>query len=135
MLAPASCTNETYAIKREINVMPTINSDEMNLSMDLWLDMHNIAPELSSSSNLKYAITTDPNSCTNGLVKMGNLKGKNTTTDNKVELFNYMGYNQSTTDTFYLYIACFLLHCLHSLMMSELRRLRLRQWRWATNSK
>jgi len=100
-LVPTDCTNQEYAIQREIKVSPTIYG-ETSITMDLWLDIKSIGSGLRNSNNFKYALTTDPNSCTNGLVKSGNFKDKNV--NDKVELFSYMGYNQTTTDTYYLYV-------------------------------
>ena len=95
-LVPTDCTNSDYAIKREIKVTPTIYGD-YSITMDLWLDVKSISTGLKNSNNFKYALTTDPNSCTNEVVKSGTFKGKNT--NDKAPLFNYMGYNTTTTDT------------------------------------
>ena len=103
-IAPAKCTSSTHAIKREVKVTPTIMRDGLSITTELFLDVKQMGSGLSNSNNFKYALTTDPNSCTSGLVKSGNFKGKNSTSNNKVELFNYMGYNQTTTDIFYLYV-------------------------------
>ena len=100
-LIPTDCTNQDYAIKRTIKVTPTIY-DEHSVKMDLWLDINSIDSGLSNSENFNYALTTDPTSCTNGVLSSGTFKGKQV--GNKVELFNGVGYNETTTDTYYLYI-------------------------------
>ena len=54
MLAPASCTNETYAIKREITVNLTTNG---SIWMDLWLNVNSIGEHLADTQYFKYALT------------------------------------------------------------------------------
>ena len=100
-LVPSDCTNPNYAIQRTITVSPTIYGDT-SITMDLWLDINSIDTGLKNSSNFKYALTTDSNSCTNGVINSGIFKDKDV--NSKIELFNYMEYNATTTDTYYLYI-------------------------------
>ena len=54
-LAPASCTNSTYAIKRRVTVKPTTNNTD--ITMQLWLNVNNLDSGLSNSQNFKYALT------------------------------------------------------------------------------
>lgn len=101
-LAPADCTNEKYAIKRTIKVMPTLNTDKTNLTMDLWLDIGSIGSGLSGSQNFRYALTTDSTSCKTGIVESGTFTGKSA--NQKVEIMNDKIYSSTYTDTYYLYV-------------------------------
>ena len=100
-LVPTDCTNSEYAIQRTITVSPTIFKDT-SITMDLWLDINSIDTGLRNSNNFKYALTTEADSCTSGVVKSGNFRNK--TAGQSVPLFNFMGYNVTTTETYYLYI-------------------------------
>ena len=106
-LVPTDCTNSEYAIQRTITVSPSIFG-EASITMDLWLDIKSVGSGLKNSNNFKYvlrynyALTTEADSCTSGVVKSGNFKGKSA--GQNVPLFNFMGYNISTTETYYLYI-------------------------------
>ena len=97
--APTTCTNGTYALKRTITTSITNNGSE-SVYMDLWLNINSIGTGLSNSDNFMYALTTDENSCSNNVVATGNFKGKNNTTDNKVELLSGV----TTASTYYLWI-------------------------------
>ena len=100
-LVPTTCDNSEYAIKREIKVMPTIYG-ETPILMDLWLDINSIGAGLSESVNFRYALTTNPDSCTQDLVRMGNFNTK--VGGDTISLLNYIGYTQTTEETYYLYI-------------------------------
>ena len=73
-LVPTDCTNSDCAIQRTITVSPTIYG-EYSITMDLWLDIKSISTGLKNSKNFKYALTTEADSCTSGVVKSGNFKG------------------------------------------------------------
>ena len=102
MLAPASCTNSKYAIKREVTVTPKILGNGLNIDMDLWLDINDLGDGLSKSKNFKYALTTESDSCTEGVVVEGTFEGK--TKEDKIYLLKEKTYNQTTSDKYYLYI-------------------------------
>ena len=78
-LAPATCTNENYAVKRTVTVSPTINIDG-DIYMDLWLKVNSIGSGLAASQNFKYALTTSSSNCTTGVVAQGNFNGATTNT-------------------------------------------------------
>ena len=100
MLAPSSCTNSTYAIKRTVKVMPTVKSGKMY--MDLWLNINKLDTGLKNSDNFKYVLSTSSTSCTTGVVASGNFKGK--TAGSTVTLLEEKEYTQTATETYYLYI-------------------------------
>ena len=100
MLAPSSCTNSTYAIKRTVKVMPTVKSGKMY--MDLWLNINKLDTGLKNSDNFKYVLSTSSTSCTTGVVASGNFKGK--TVNDRVILLNGIEYTQTQTETYYLYV-------------------------------
>ena len=91
-LVPTDCTNSDYAIQRTVTVSPSIFG-EASITMDLWLDIKSIGTGLKNSNNFKYALTTEADSCTSGVVKSGNFKGKSA--GQNVPLFNFMGYNKT----------------------------------------
>ena len=105
-----STTTSNY-IKREVKVIPTINTDGKTIYMDLWLDINRLDSGLSNSVNFKYAFTTSSTSNTTGVVASGNFNGKvgNTnanemTSSNRVNLLSNKSYSATTTDTYYLWI-------------------------------
>ena len=100
MLAPSSCTNSTYAIKRTVKVMPTVESGKMY--MDLWLNINKLDTGLKNSDNFKYVLSTSSTSCTTGVVASGNFKGK--TAGSTVMLLEEKEYTQTATETYYLYV-------------------------------
>ena len=100
MLAPSSCTNSTYAIKRTVKVMPTVKSGKMY--MDLWLNINKLDTGLKNSDNFKYVLSTSSTSCTTGVVASGNFKGK--TAGSTVMLLEEKEYTQTATETYYLYV-------------------------------
>ena len=80
VLAPAACTNTTYAIKRTITVSPTITQPNKTIYLDLWLKVNNIGTGLSNSVNMKYALTTSPSDCITGVIAEGDFYGATTNT-------------------------------------------------------
>jgi len=104
-LAPAACTHDRFAIQREIKITPEIFSTTTSVFVDLILKIEQIGTGLSNSSNFKYAITSDPNSCTNGVYTSGNFKNKTAGTTITIlndDVFNYSP--SSLTRSYYLYI-------------------------------
>ena len=101
-LAPASCTNSTYAFQRTIKAN-VINNRGANIYLDMWLNVNSIDSGLANSSNFKYALTTDPESCTTDVVSEGTFKG--TKANDKVYILEGKSYPVTTNnDTFYLYV-------------------------------
>jgi len=101
-LVPTDCTNSEYAIQRTLSVDATLFTNKQKVSMDLWLDINTINTGLKNSDNFKYAITTSPNSCTNGVVASGTFKGVTTTTD--VMLLDSKSFSKTSSELYYLYI-------------------------------
>ncbi|MBR7041890.1 MAG: hypothetical protein IKI04_00140, partial [Bacilli bacterium] len=91
---PTDCTNSTYAIKRTITTSITGSP----VYMDMWLTINAIGSGLSNSNNFKYAMTTNNNSCTTGVVSQGNFNGK--VANDKIQLLD----DVSSAGTYYLYI-------------------------------
>lgn len=103
-LLPANCTNPKYAIQRTITVTPTIKASGMTLGIDLWLDINELGSGLSKSEYFKYALTTEENSCTTGIVSEGKFTGLSSENNDKVMLLNQQGYTTSDPQIYYLYI-------------------------------
>ena len=101
-LVPTDCTNSEYAIQRTLSVNTTLFTNKQNVSLDLWLHINTINTGLKNRDNFKYAITTNPNSCTNGVVASGTFKGK--TNGNDVLLLDSKSYSQTSSELYYLYI-------------------------------
>ena len=101
-LAPAHCTNTTYAIKRTITVHPTITQANTNVYLDMWLKVNSIGSGLASSQNFKYALTTSSSNCLTDIVTKGNFYGATANTQ-KILLSN-KEYSTTTTETYYLWI-------------------------------
>lgn len=106
-LAPASCTNSTYAIQREVTINPVINSPGVSIYMDLWLDVEQMDPGLAESSNFKYAFTKNPNSCTDSIIESGTFQAKE-----RIELLSRKPFTYQInlverpdlSQTYYLYV-------------------------------
>ncbi len=96
-LAPAVCTNSTYAIKRTITTNLT-NSGSEPVYMDMWLNVDYLLYPLSESKNFKYALTTSSTNCTTGAVAQGNFYQK--TPGDKV----YLLKDVTSGGTYYLWI-------------------------------
>ncbi len=102
VLAPAACTNTTYAIKRTITVKPTITQPNKTIYLDMWLKVKNIGEGLSNSVNMRYALTDSETNCTTGVVATGNFNGATTNTEKT--LLHEKEYSSTTTETYYLWI-------------------------------
>ncbi len=100
VLAPAACTNTTYAIKRTITVRPTITQPNKDIYLDLWLKVNSLGTGLSNSGSMYYSLTTSPSSCTAGVVAYGLFSE----TDTQIELLHLKKYSSTTTETYYLWI-------------------------------
>lgn len=100
-LAPASCTNSNYAIKRKVVVDTTI-SDGNPIYLDMWLNVNSIGSGISGTTNFKYALTSGSTSCTDGVVNSGNFNGASSGT--KKTLLSNVNYTQSSSSTYYLWI-------------------------------
>lgn len=85
VLAPASCTNSKFVIKREIDIIPMITEGNATI-LNLWLDIDNLGTGLSDSQNFKYVLTTSDSSCTEGIISSDNFNGKSV--GDTVPLFN-----------------------------------------------
>ena len=101
-IIPATCTNNTYAIKRTVTVSPTITNNDGDIYMDLWLKVNSIGSGLANSQNFKYALTTSASNCTTGVISQGNFNGA--TTNTQKTLLHNKAYSQTTTETYYLWI-------------------------------
>ena len=101
-LAPTTCTDENYALQRPIVVKPTITANGKTIYMDLNLKVNQIGEYLAQSSNFKYALTTDSESCTNGVVASGTFQGA--TANTEIRLLHNKSYSSTTNDPYYLYI-------------------------------
>ena len=100
MLAPTDCMDPEYAIQRTITTSSTTAGDKV-ISMDLWLNINHVDANLLNSSNFKYAITKNKNSCTSGVINSGVINED--IQDNKINLLEGVEY-ATLNDTYYLYI-------------------------------
>ena len=101
-LAPATCTDTEHAIQRTISTSIT-NSNAGSAYLSLNLKVNQMAPELAASENFKYALTTNPSSCTTGVLKTGAFTGA--TTNSTFTILEDQEYQASPgTGTYYLYI-------------------------------
>ena len=101
-LVPSDCMNSEYSIQRTIKVNPTLFSNNMNVSMDLWLNINSIGTGLKNSENLMYSLTTSATSCLERIVTYGSFNEKSN--GSKIELLNDNLYSSTFNDTYYLYI-------------------------------
>ena len=104
LIPTSDCTNSDYAIQRTIKITPEIRRNNLTISLDMWLTVNALGTNLSNSNNLRYALTTNANSCTDGIVSKGNFN--RLTANDKVSLLGgkeYTGMNLPQ-DTYYLYI-------------------------------
>ena len=97
-LVPSKCNDPVYAIKRPIRTSVTTTGDKV-VSLDLWLIINDIDTNLANSSNFKWVITKNENTC-NGAINYGTFQNIQ---NNKIDLLDgaeYVTYD----DTYYLYI-------------------------------
>ena len=104
ILVPTEVNNDTTEnyIKREIKVTPTITGKNLNILMDLWLDINKLDSGLSTSENVKYALTTSSTSNSEGVVTTGTFHGMKA--NEKINLLSDEIYSITTTNTYYLWI-------------------------------
>ena len=102
-LAPTTCTDSNYAIKREIKIN-TNHEDNKPVYLNMWLNVNSIDTELSESANLKYVLTTSNTSCQSGtIIADGSFQGSNA--GSKISLFDGRVYtSNAVNDKYYLYI-------------------------------
>ena len=103
-LFPSSCTSE-HAIKRTITAK-TVNTSGGKVSFSIGLDITALGDGLKRET-MRYALSTDPNSCTNGLVAGGSFKDKQAGSDVWLIRNDYDNITRSGTTytkTYYLYI-------------------------------
>ena len=103
-LAPTSCTDTSRAIKRKVTVTPTLDRNNLTVSLDLWLNVHELGEGLKKSNNFRYVLTTSSNSCEEGeIISEGNFKGIKT--GDKIPLIaNDLHTVTPTPEEYYLYI-------------------------------
>ena len=101
-LAPAKCTDTEHAIQRTITTNVT-NSNEGSAYMSLSLKVNSMASELAASQNFKYALTTNPSSCTTDVKETGTFTGA--IANSSFTILDGDEYPTSPgTGTYYLYI-------------------------------
>ena len=101
-LAPAKCTDTEHAIQRTITTSVT-NSNEGSAYMSLSLKVNSMASELAASQNFKYALTTNPTSCTTDVKETGTFTGA--IANSSFTILDGDEYPTSPgTGTYYLYI-------------------------------
>ena len=98
-LAPAKCNDSVYAIKRPITTSVTTTGDKV-VNMDLWLNINNISTNLTNTSNFKWVIGKNGNSCESGIIKQGDFRNIQ---NNKIDLLDGVEY-ATLDDKYYLYI-------------------------------
>ena len=101
---PASCTSE-YAIKRTITAK-TVNTSGGKVSFSIGLDITALSDSFKRET-MRYAISTDPNSCTKGLIAGGSFKDKQAGSDVwliRNDYDNITVSGNTYTKTYYLYI-------------------------------
>ena len=103
-LIPTEVNDNTTGnyIKREVKVMPTIDTTGKTIYMDLWLDIKSISANLSNSDNLMYVLNTSGTDKDTGVITSGNFKSKNI--GDKIELLSSKEYSATVTETYYLWI-------------------------------
>ncbi|MBQ2872553.1 MAG: hypothetical protein IJE89_00965 [Bacilli bacterium] len=102
---PDKCAGDgVNVLKRTVTVSADIKKDGLTVGMDLWLTVNSIAEALSNSENLRYALTTNKDSCTTDVVSEGNFKGL--TTGGQASLLTNSVFTETdlTSKTYYLYI-------------------------------
>lgn len=119
-LAPAACTNSTYALKKEVLINHK-NATTRDATVSAVLTLSNfVAPHKPSGStsitqlsNLKYALTTSSTDCATGVVKEGDFSslafGSTSTGASDKVLFTQTftstaGTNTETPQRYYLWV-------------------------------
>lgn len=99
-LVPSTCDNNKYAIKRMITVTPTLTGTR-NVILNLWLNVVSMDDGLRASSNFRYVLTKNSETCTDSVAE-GTFQNK--ANGSTVPLLSDIEYSSSTPDTYYLYI-------------------------------
>ena len=103
-LFPSSCTSE-HAIKRTITAK-TVNTSGGKVSFSIGLDITALSDSFKRET-MRYALSTDPNSCTIGLIAGGSFKDKQAGSDVwliRNDYDNITRNGTTYTKTYYLYI-------------------------------
>ena len=101
---PSKCTSE-YAIKKKI-VATSSNTSGGKVSFSIGMNIATLSDDLKRST-MKYALTTSADSCSSGVVALGNFKGKSAGDDVWLVKNDYDNITQTSnnyTKTYYLYI-------------------------------
>ena len=103
-IVPASCTSE-YAIKRTITAK-TVNTSGGKVSFSIGLDITALSDSFKRET-MRYALSTNSDSCTKGLIAGGSFKDKQAGSDVWLIRNDYDNITVSGTTytkTYYLYI-------------------------------
>ena len=101
---PAKCTSE-YAIKKKI-VATSNNTSGGKVSFSIGMNIATLSDSLKRES-MRYALTTNASSCTEGIISSGSFKNKTVGSDVWLIKNDYDNISQSSstyTKTYYLYI-------------------------------
>ena len=101
---PAKCTSE-YAIKKKI-VATSTNTSGGKVSFSIGMNIATLSDSLKRES-MRYTLTTNASSCTEGIISSGSFKNKTVGSDVwliKNDYDNITHTNNSYTKTYYLYI-------------------------------
>ena len=83
-LAPAKCTDSTYAIRRTITTSVTTQSNKV-VSMKLWLNINSIDTNLTNTANFKWVIGKNKFGCESGIINQGDFRNIQ---NGKIDLFD-----------------------------------------------
>ena len=103
-IVPASCTSE-YAIKRTITAK-TVNTSGGKVSFSIGLDITALSDSFKRET-MRYALSTNSDSCTKGLIAGGSFKDKQAGSDVwliRNDYDNITRNGNTYTKTYYLYI-------------------------------
>ena len=103
-IVPASCTSE-YAIKRTITAK-TVNTSGGKVSFSIGLDITALSDSFKRET-MRYALSTNSDSCTKGLIAGGSFKDKQAGSDFwliRNDYDNITRNGNTYTKTYYLYI-------------------------------
>ena len=101
---PAKCTSE-YAIKKKI-VATSTNTSGGKVSFSIGMNISTLSDSLKRES-MRYTLTTNASSCTEGIISSGSFKNKTVGSDVWLIKNDYDNISQSSstyTKTYYLYI-------------------------------
>ena len=101
---PAKCTSE-YAIKKKI-VATSTNTSGGKVSFSIGMNIATLSDSLKRES-MRYTLTTNASSCTDGIISSGSFKNKTVGSDVWLIKNDYDNISQSSstyTKTYYLYI-------------------------------